>query len=141
MFINATGKIKWFKIEFSIFFLLCLPVGYILFSMGYPAYSMVILFIIADALQRIVQLFLLKVLLGFDSLRFVREAYTRPFVIAVMMGTMLYVYSFLSVDCIWMRFTAISLCAVITSMTVLFVGLMKSEREKVLGKIKIALRI
>ena len=37
MFINATGKIKWFKIEFSIFFLLCLPIGYFLYSLGYPA--------------------------------------------------------------------------------------------------------
>ncbi len=45
---NASGKIKWFKISGSISFLICIPVGYWLYSIGAPAYSMLVLFIIAD---------------------------------------------------------------------------------------------
>lgn len=135
MFINATGKIKWFKIEFSFFFLLCLPVGYMLFSLGYPPYSMMILFIIADALQRIVQLILLKTILGFDSLRFIKEAYARPFLIAIVMSCLLFFYSFAEINNNWYRFLSIVVCACITALFVFYIGLTKSEKDKVILKI------
>lgn len=131
MFINATGKIKWFKIEFSIFFLLCLPVGYLLYSLGYPAYTMMILFIIADALQRIVQLILLKTILGFDSLRFIKEAYFRPFMVAIIMSILIYSYSCLIVDSLWLKLMAIIICASITAILVFKIGLTREERNKV----------
>jgi O-antigen/teichoic acid export membrane protein len=84
-YINASGKIKWFKIEMAILYVLVLPVSIILFRNGASPYVIIILFIISDIINRIVQLVLMNKILGFDSLHFIREAYNRPFLIALIM--------------------------------------------------------
>lgn len=33
--INGSGKIKWFNIEISLFYLICIPIGYYLFTSGF----------------------------------------------------------------------------------------------------------
>lgn len=134
--INASGKIKWFKIQASIFFLSCLPIGYYLFKIGFPAYSMMVLFIIADFLQRIVQLYLLKKILNFDSLAFIKEAYFRPALIAIIMSLFIYGHSFIQVDCIFEKLSAIVICGLLNTSLIYFLGLTSSERQKVQIKIK-----
>lgn len=84
--LRAYGRIKWFQIELSFFFLICIPLGYYLFSIGFPPYYILILFGGADIMHRIVQLTLARVIIGFDSLSYIREAYLRPFIIASIMS-------------------------------------------------------
>lgn len=87
--INATGRIRWFKLNTSVCFIACIPIGYVLFREGYPAYSILVLFLVADVVQRGVQLYLMRRLLGFDAWLYAREAYGRPLVIALMAGRVL----------------------------------------------------
>lgn len=130
--INASGKIKWFKINGSIFFVLCVPLGYLLFTKGAPAYYMLILFLIADVVQRIVQLILLKTIIGFDSLQYIKEAYGRPFIIAMIMSTILLAYSYLHVEQTIYRLIAILTCFVLTGVMIYWLGLTKGEKNKVI---------
>ena len=58
--INGSGKIKWFKINTSIFFVLCIPVGYVAFKAGMPAYMILVFFAVSDICQRIIQNFFLS---------------------------------------------------------------------------------
>lgn len=134
--INASGKIKWFKINVCIFFLLCIPVGYVLLSIGWPAYTMIVLFIVADVLQRIIQLYLLKKIIGFDSLLYVKEAYFRPVVIAVIMSVFIYGYTFLLFDSAILKLLVIALTGIMTTTLVLTIGFKPSERRAVLSTIK-----
>lgn len=134
--INASGKIKWFKIETSFFFLLCLPVGYVLFLKGFPAYTMLVLFLVADVIQRAVQLFLMKYILQFDSWCYVREAYLRPAIIALIMTGVLYVYHQLEIEAIVVKLLAIAGCGVLTLVLIFFVGLKSSERNLAIQKIR-----
>lgn len=134
--INASGKIKWFKIEISSFFLICIPVGYVLFRLGYSQYSLLVLFIIADLLQRAVQMILLKNILGFDSLQYMKDAYVRPILIAMIMSTLLLGYSCLNVTNLAMRFGSIVLCFMLSTLVVYFLGLTSSERKKVKSIVK-----
>lgn len=129
--INASGKIKWFKIEISSFFLICIPVGYVLFRLGYSQYSLLILFIIADLLQRAVQMVLLKAILGFNSLQYMKEAYVRPILIAMIMSALLLGYSCLNVTNLAMRLGSIVLCFMLSTLVVYYLGLTSSERIKV----------
>lgn len=134
--INASGKIKWFKITGSLFFVLCIPIGYIMFKNGAPAYSMIILFIIADIVQRIVQLILLKSIIGFNSLQYVKEAYCRPLIIGIIMGLFLWGYSQIDVTPVPLKLFAIFLCFLLTCSLIYHIGLTQGERSKVVHLIK-----
>lgn len=134
--INASGKIKWFKINLSCFFLLCIPAGYILLSQGWPAHTIIVLFIIADVLQRMVQLILLKNIINFDALLYIKEAYLRPFAIAAIMVVVLYAHTFIDDMSVWTKLLSIILCAIINTCLILTCGLSASERSQLLATIK-----
>lgn len=127
--INATGRIKWFKINVSFFFLVCLPTGYCMFSLNMPYYSIVLLLIAADIAQRAVQLVLMRRLLGFDSLQYARKAYLRPAVIAAIMAIFIYIRSQIVVDSAAMHLLIIAATAVLTIILVYTIGLTSGERK------------
>lgn len=127
--INATGRIKWFKINVSFFFLVCLPAGYCMFSLGMPYYSIVLLLIAADIAQRAVQLVLMRRLLGFDSLQYARKAYLQPAVIAAIMAIFIYIRSQIVVDSAAMHLLIIAATAVLTIILVYTIGLTSGERK------------
>lgn len=132
--INATGRIKWFKINVSFFFLICLPAGYWMFSMGMPYYAIVVLLIIADIAQRGVQLVLMHRLLGFNSWQYVREAYLRPAVIAVVMALTIGLRSQLTINGTVMHLFSIAATAVLSIALIYMVGLTGDERKAVREK-------
>ena len=90
-----------------------------------------ILFIIADLLQRAVQMVLLKAILGFNSLQYMKEAYVRPILIAMIMSALLLGYSCLNVTNLAMRLGSIVLCFMLSTLVVYYLGLTSSERIKV----------
>jgi O-antigen/teichoic acid export membrane protein len=58
--IQATGHMKGYHVPVEIFTLLCVPATYILFKLGYPAYSTFIAMIVSAFLAHIVRLICLK---------------------------------------------------------------------------------
>lgn len=134
--ISASGKIKWFKIVGGIIALLCVLAGYILCANGAPAYTMIIVFIIADVLNRIIQLILMKKIIAFNSMMYVREAYVKPLIIAVIMIGFIYGYSLLSINTLSLRLLGIFLCFILSSVLVYTIGLTKGEKQKMESLIK-----
>lgn len=132
--INATGRIKWFKINVSFFFLVCLPAGYCMFSLNMPYYSIVLLLIAADIAQRAMQLVLMRRLLGFDSLQYARKAYLRPAVIAAIMALFIYIRSQIVVDSAATHLLAIAATAALTIILVYTIGLTSGERKALRAK-------
>ncbi len=129
--INGSGKIKWFKIELSFFYLMCIPVGYVLFKNGFPPHWILVLFVLSDVFNRIAQLILLKVILSFDVASFIKEAYLRPAVILVLMVCYVACYRYMNIQTIPMRITGIIVTAIVSAILVYFVGLNGSERSKI----------
>lgn len=129
--INGSGKIKWFSIVLSIFYLICIPIEYVLFSFHFSAYTIMFLFIIADFFYRIAQLILANCLLKFDSWGYVKSAYFRPLVIAFVMGVLIWGYSLLDIGDVVVKLVAMVLCAIITVTIVFFYGLTEGERDKI----------
>lgn len=135
--INATGRIKWFKIVISFFFLLCIPLGYILLKNGYPYYILLVLFIVADAVHRVVQFYMVKKLLNYDIKGYIKEAYYRPGIVIVIMVILLYLYDQMMVSItVCDKITAIVCCLLTTAVLVFFVGLTKKERAKLVESVK-----
>lgn len=64
-----------------------------------------------------------------------KDAYLRPLSIAIIMGSMLYLYSFLNIDMPTLRIMAIICCLLTTGTLLFFIGLTKGERKKICSKI------
>jgi O-antigen/teichoic acid export membrane protein len=83
--INGVGKIKWFKIQFFVLYVMCIPFSFYAYKQGASPVIAITIFIIADILSRIIQLYLLNRIVGFNSYKFVKEAYVRPLYTLVLM--------------------------------------------------------
>ena len=99
--IDGSGKIKWFKINLSFFFLISLPLGYVAFKMHAPAYTILLFFALSDICQRIIQIFLMKKIINFDIKCFMKEAYVRTGIVFVLMVVYVVVYLQIPIITIW----------------------------------------
>ena len=129
--INASGKIKWFKLTAGFYFLLCIPLGIIVYKLNAPAYAMIILFIVADIATRITQLILMRKILFFDSLGYIKAAYTKPFIIALIMTCLLLLHSAIGIYAVWFRVMSIIGCFALVCILVYTIGLTAGERKKI----------
>ena len=134
-FINASGKVKWFRISVSVCFLSCLPLGYFAFKMGFPSYSILVLFIISDILNRLIFLILMRVVLRYDVKTFLLEAYLRPFVIFIIMSAFVWFYPSLSIQSSFMHFVGLIGSFILSILLVYAIGLKQQERTKILDVI------
>lgn len=95
---DAMGKIKWFMLSYSFFYFISLPIGFLLLKFGYPAVSILILFVFTDIICRLCQLALMKIVYNFDVRTFCKNAYTKPMVVAVLMIAYVFVYSQIGIN-------------------------------------------
>ena len=129
--INAFGRIKWYKIEFSVLYLGCLVAGWILFRTGHPAHSIIICFVGADLLSRVIQLILLRCQFGFDVEHFLKEAYLRPAIATLILIGYLFLYRLLPLETVGAKLGGIALTLCVTAAVLVFVGLKSSERREI----------
>ena len=129
--INAYGRVKWYKIEFSVLYLGCLVAGWLLYRAGHPAYTIIICFVIADLLSRVIQLILLHYQFDFKIGRFLKEAYLRPVVAAAILIGWLALYRLLPLESAWAKLVGILLTGLVTAVVLYFVGLKPGERKEI----------
>ena len=141
-FINASGKIKWFNITTSTLMLLCLPFAYLLFRLGYPPYSIIIVYIVVALINTIVLQILIKIILNFDVKFLITKSYLKILSVVLFISPM-FTITYVFQSSIF-RFVLLSIGAVIwTCCAIYFVGIEKKEKErlisvlnKIFGKIK-----
>lgn len=136
-YINATGKIMWFKILMSSLLIACIPVVFFLFKMGLPYYVLPVLFIVADLVHRFFQFILLKKITHYNVFSYIKEAYTRPLLIILIMMAVIYLYDISGLGTIVIaKISAIGFCLILTGLLVLFIGMTKSERQHIYSFVK-----
>ncbi len=81
-------------------------------------------------------MFLLKRILNFNSLQYIKEAYVKPVVIAVVMSLFLVAHAYLNVTNAGMRLLSIIVCFIITMLAVYCIGLTSGEKIKVISTVK-----
>lgn len=136
-YINASGKIKWFKIQSCFWSLLIIPLGYWAFSKGCAAWWIFILLIMTDVFNRITQLVLMKKLLAFDSIAFIKSAYVRPMIIFLFMLPYSVAYVRVETGLVisgWGHFGGILLTIIANIFCIWLVGITPEERLNIKNK-------
>lgn len=134
--IDGSGKIKWFKINLSFFFLISLPLGYIAFRMHAPAYTILLFFALSDICQRIVQLFLMKKIIHYDIKAYMKEAYVRTGIVFALMVLYCIVYFQIPINTIWQHIFGFVITGLISIMFFLTISVKRNERQIVLNFIR-----
>ena len=128
--INASGKIKWFKIQYFTLYLAALLLSFFVYRTGrVPAYTLVIIYIFFDALSRIFTLVLCKKILHYPVAEFVRSAYLRPALIIVLMAGYTLVYRRMAFPGTWAHLAGLTLSFLTVCLLCFFIGLEGSERK------------
>lgn len=134
--INASDKIKWFKIQSCFWSLLVLPIGYIIFKLGWESWWIFILFIVSDVLNRACQLYLMNRLLGFSSIAFIKSAYLRPLFVILLLSLYLCVYMHLNIHGNLAQFSGLLLTGVFTAISIWYIGITREERNGIFSLVK-----
>ncbi len=131
--INAFGRIKWYKIEVTILYALCLPIGYFLYKNGAPAYTIICCFAIADVINRCIEYILLHFQFHFDVWGFAKHAYLRPALISIIMIGYLFAYKSFAWTTFWGHAGGFLLTLSVTTVVIGLVGFNSEERRKALA--------
>lgn len=143
--VQASGKIRWFQIIGSTIELSCLPVSYILFLKGFPAYMVIIVYILSSLVNRVSSLFLLHRILSFDVWKFVRQLYIPVGMVLGSISLFVVVYTIVISQemSVFIHLLGICMSVVITAFVAYTLGLNTYERGRlnnfVLQKVRIAL--
>ena len=131
---QATGRIKWFQIISSTLSLACLPAGWLLYRFGAQPVAIVHVYIAYTVIYRIVELVLLRRMIGFDVAAYLREAYLRP--LAVVGAMMLYLGCYRCMmpaeASVLLRLSGIVLTFLVAGILTWSFGILPSERGTVL---------
>ena len=134
--INASGKVAAFKTTFSVMMLLCIPIGYFMFKTGMPAHWLMGMFALVDVLWRAVQLIFMKKILHFPIMSYVKEAYLPPLWVTVCVIPVIILTGLIPWDGFWWHLGRILLIGLLTGILVIFIGLRKSERQKLIRTVR-----
>lgn len=135
-YVQASGKIKWFQIIGSIILLLNLPIGILLFSMGFEAYWVILIYIFMSVLNRVVTLIMMQTIIKFDSVEYIKKAYFRPLTVIGIMTAIVLVYRTIQMGGWASHLCGLILIFLSTITAVFFVGLTSYERTTILSKVK-----
>lgn len=132
--VQATGRIKFYQIAQSVISLFCLPVAYMLFNWGYPPYAILVVYIIASAINVVLCQFVLQKLIHFDVKRLVKASYLKILYVVICVSPLFLVNNLFNQS--MSRFMLVSLAALIWSGIVVFLlGLEPKERSLFLSEI------
>ena len=125
--IQASGKIKWFQLISSTILLLCLPLAYFAYTLGYPPHFISVIYLFTSLLTFITTLILLKVIINYDILEFIKKVVIKANIITIIISPLFAIQFIVPEGAL--RFFCISLLAeVVLFVSIYFIGLEKDER-------------
>lgn len=139
--INATGKLKWFVIQYSVLYVFALFVGILLYGIGFPPYTIILLYFVADVISRFNQLYLLHKYINLDLLSFFRGAYMKPLIVLICGFAYLLFNNLLMRDSTVFHLCNLGLSFLYMACIIFFLGLYKNERELLLSYVSRKMRL
>jgi O-antigen/teichoic acid export membrane protein len=124
----ASGKVKVYMITGGLISLLSLPISYLLFKVGYPPYTILIIYIFVSIINVVVCQVLLKIILNFDVRFFLKTSLLKIFYVSVFMVPLFFISDFFQSG--FIRFILLSVFTECWILTVIyFVGIEKEEKD------------
>lgn len=133
--VNASGKVARFRTWYSVLTLSCIPIGFFVLKAGASPYMLLVLFIVADIIWRIVQLWMARRILRFPIGRFCRDIYLPVAIVCLIMVICLFLTSLIPWETTIWHLGRLLLILLFTALVEFFVGLREGERKKVLNQI------
>lgn len=133
----ATGNIKRFISWVSGLNLLIVPIGYLFLKLGYDPESTMIISLIMTILVQIVRLFVLKKLLKFSILDYIKKVCIPTFLVFLLSPIIPYSIKQIAQDSLIYSLLICLISAISVVIFMWFIGLNKEEKNIILSKIRI----
>lgn len=134
--VHASGKIRTYQIVIGLFQVIILPVAYILLRMGYSPIAVLVAMVVVDIIAVYARMLMAKHIFDLSIRAYLCEVIFKTMVVTIvgLIGPlMLRIY----LEQTLVRFFIVVTSSILTtSLSVLYVGCTKREREAILGKAK-----
>ncbi len=139
--IQASGHVKEYHVPVEIFTLLCVPATFILFKLGFPAYSTYIVMIIAAVASHAVRLICLKKYYKlFSYSEYIKSFILPAFAITIITSFIIFLIHSSIMNASLRIFTVVFLSVVCVVVLTIFIGLTKTEKDVLKQLFSILLR-
>lgn len=90
--INATGNIKYYQIIFHVTNLMGLPIAFILYKIGLPSETILIVYCVIGLITALLRIIVMKEIYKFDVTLLIRVSYFRIFIISIPLSIYFFFY-------------------------------------------------
>lgn len=132
---RAPGKMKAYELTLGFLQLSIFVIAYVVLHLGFPAYSVFIVAIIINVVMFFARLKLVSGLIGLPQLLFIKQACLPISVLVIISSLFAYSVSSILPSGLFYSLLTIFCCILVSSVTMFYVGLDKTWREKVLALI------
>lgn len=139
--VNASGKVGTFRTVFSILTLLCVPVGFVIFKSGSPAYMLLVFFLIADIFWRFAQLYLMHAILHFPVRKYCLRTYLPVAIACLPLILFLLLTSHVQIASSLWHISHFILIFLLSVLSAYYLGLRKQERKIIIINLERHLKI
>lgn len=129
--VQATGKVKYFQLVCSGILLSGLPISFVCFKFGCPAYTILIIYILVGFLTSLSRIYLLKRILDFNVKSFFYISYSRMILISIPLIIAFLLYNPSSLNT-WQHLFVLVLSEIYLFVDFLILGLDKNEKNKLI---------
>ena len=136
----ATGKIKHYSIWISSVGVLVFPLTWVAFKCGLPVESTYIIFIMVYIGVNIVRLYIMKGLLHFPPMLFIREVIFKICIVTLIIIPLPAIVNYLFTESFVRLILTITVSSVASCVTIFYVGLSSLERKSVVARIETAIK-
>ena len=134
--IRGTGKLKWFTIQFTVLYVLALLISIGLYKAGFPPYTVILSYFIADAISRFNQIYLLYRYIKFDLGSFVQKSYMKPLGVFICGVAYVLVSECINIEYNLWHITNFVIACLFMALSIYYIGLYKEERGIITSHIK-----
>ena len=132
--VNASGKVSRFKTMYSLITLSCIPIGFVVLNFGCPAYMLLLVFLIADILWRIVQMWMMRYILHFPVIGYIKEAYFPVAKACFPILLCLIITLQIQIDTLFWHICHFVVIILLSLLSIYYLGLQNSERKRILNR-------
>lgn len=125
---HSTGKIALYQSVVGSIIILIVPVGYFVFKLGYNPVSVYVVSIVMTLLSFFVRLFILKKLMPFPVIKYLKEVFIVNFFVAIISLMLpIYLHIYLS-SSLFHTLLIVVISFIWSSIAIYFIGLNKNEK-------------
>ncbi len=127
--VQASGKNKWFQISGSIIQLAVIPIGFILFRIGLPAYSIIVLYICSTIIGSAFSFYLMNKILHFDIKQYAKHVFVPSFRVMCLLVLFVLIYMKINLNFVGGHIVGMVVGFLVTLMAIYYTGLKASEKD------------